>query len=55
MQMPSAYYIIAILALLAAAACGLNLQFGRRPMRFAFAGFGLGLGIGLVALGAIVA
>ena len=54
MQTPSIFLIVASLALLAAAASGMNLQFGRQPARFARAAFGMSLGVALVALGAIV-
>jgi hypothetical protein len=54
MQTPSISLIVASLALLAAAACGMNLQFGRQPFRFARTGFGMSVGVALVALGAVV-
>jgi hypothetical protein len=54
MLVPSLTLIVASLALLAAVACALNLQFSRRPIWFARTGFGMALGIALVALGAVV-
>lgn len=53
MQMPSIFLIVASFSLLTAVACAMNLQFGRRPARFARTGFGMSLGVALVALGAI--
>ena len=52
--MPSIALIIAILSLLAASACAMNLQFGRRPLRYARTGFGMSMGVAMIALGTIV-
>jgi hypothetical protein len=52
--MPSLALIVAALALLAAAACGMELQFDRRPPHFVRTGFGMSMAVALAALAATV-
>ena len=54
MGMPSITLTVALVSLLSAAACGLDLQFDRRPIRFAKTGLGMSLGVAFVALAATV-
>ena len=52
MQASSIFLTLAVLALLGAVALGLNLQFGRRPIRYARTGLGVSMGLALAVLGA---
>jgi uncharacterized membrane protein YczE len=54
MQGPILSLGIVCIALLAATACALHLQFARRPNWYARTGFGMSLGVALIAIGAAV-
>ena len=54
MQGPNVPLGIVCIALTAATACAMHLQFARQPNWYARTGLGMSLGVALIAIGAVV-